>query len=326
MRTMTVCIPSHRRPEALRRLVRSLAEQVRIDPALGEGLDVLVVLDGGCAESERLVTTLDTPMRVRIIQQGQRWLAATRNHLAQDAHGDILLFLDDDMVPAPGLLAIHRGFHERRRPAMLIGRWAVPEYWTRAEPNASGDASAFAESIVGSSGRVERFDRFSFANTSVPRVEFLRIGGFDEAFVGYGEEDSEFGIRALRSGLEVMHDPSALAWHLQERTLVEDCHQRIEAGRNLVRMARKYPDLAAAAFPAADRSAVRTAVMRVCAGRPNCYRAFMWSLMPFAYAQWHLAPSDRSRFVRWVRTAALLSGMTDLDPAGDLVKAWFGQA
>jgi glycosyltransferase involved in cell wall biosynthesis len=46
LRTLTIVIPTYQRRHALERALRALGRQVVDDAALGEGLDVVVVVDG----------------------------------------------------------------------------------------------------------------------------------------------------------------------------------------------------------------------------------------------------------------------------------------
>ena len=48
---------------------------------------------------------------------------------------------------------------------------------------------------------------------ALPREAFTALGGFDESFVGYGGEDWEFAQRCWLAGLDLRHEPGAVAWH-----------------------------------------------------------------------------------------------------------------
>jgi cellulose synthase/poly-beta-1,6-N-acetylglucosamine synthase-like glycosyltransferase len=322
---MTVCVPSHKRSESLKRLLVALDREAKQRPAVVDGLDVLVVLDGGCATSVRMIKKLALSVPVSVHEEPLQGRAATRNRLAQQAQGSVLLFLDDDMEPQARLIERHRQFHDSHSRAVLVGRWSVPEGWNAAEPNARGDADDFSNTVADGDGRIRRFDGFSCANTSIPRDLFLEAGGFDELFRGYGEEDSELGMRLLARGIAIHHDPRALAWHLQKRNVIEDCRLRSEAGKNYIRFASLHPSRASEIFPIAERSCVRQLLRAACRRSPTRYRATMWLFIPGAYWEWIRGRGDHGRFSRWARTAALLAGMVELDPDGVYTDLWFGR-
>ena len=122
--------------------------------------------------------------------------------------GEIIWFLDDDLVPAPGLVLRHRAEHQQGAAHLLLGpckplpstraseHWV--EWWGRP---------GFAE--LEQAGFVDRFDRFTVANLSGPTEWFRLAGGFDPNFTGYGFEDYELGFRMLRDGVVVRFDPEA---------------------------------------------------------------------------------------------------------------------
>ncbi|MGA7964604.1 MAG: glycosyltransferase family 2 protein [Gammaproteobacteria bacterium] len=95
---VTVVIPTFRRPEFLPRAVRSALEH------LGEGVEVIVVPNGGDDSWLQSMTLFKADPRVRIepIEPGNVNMA--RNHGLRLARGKYLRFLDDDdyLLPAAG--------------------------------------------------------------------------------------------------------------------------------------------------------------------------------------------------------------------------------
>lgn len=147
-------------------------------------------------------------------------LAAARNlgaEAALAAGADVLVLLDVDCLASPGLVADYAG-----AVATDAGRiWCGPV--TYLPPAADGYPSDLAawddphparpapdpgERIEG--GDPDLFWSLSFA---LHRDTWTRIGGFDEEFVGYGGEDTDFGHRAAASGVGLGWTGGARAYH-----------------------------------------------------------------------------------------------------------------
>src|SRR6185295_15846913 len=100
---LSVIIPTHDRYETLANTLAALAEQ----SLSADEFEVLVVDDGSREETRERIRLLAAAHRVRLIEKPQGGLASARNRGAAEAGGEFLLFLDDDVVPAPDTLEQH---------------------------------------------------------------------------------------------------------------------------------------------------------------------------------------------------------------------------
>src|SRR5581483_8938982 len=102
--SVTIVIPTQRRPEPLARAVRSTFVQAGVDAADLE----LVVVDNDVDPSARgLVERLaaEAPFPVRYAHEPDPGVANTRNAALEQARGESIAFLDDDQEARPGWLA-----------------------------------------------------------------------------------------------------------------------------------------------------------------------------------------------------------------------------
>ncbi|MHA7275820.1 glycosyltransferase family 2 protein [Arthrobacter sp. HLT1-21] len=137
-------------------------------------------------------------------------LAAARNAAAAAASTDTLIFLDVDCIPASTLCeTLHRDLADAGGLVM-----AQPRYLSAAGfPRHDGDAGLMRASIPhrarkslapaagASPARTDRYELFWSLGFTVTADDFGRIGGFDEAFTGYGGEDTDFSFTARDRGV-----------------------------------------------------------------------------------------------------------------------------
>jgi len=145
-------------------------------------------------------------------------LAAARNEGARRSKGDVIVFLDVDCIAVPDLAEAYRqGVGTRGGiwcgpvgylpPSDDIGDWSIEALSSLATVQAGrprfGDAPH----------RTDRYELFWSLSFAVTRSTFEQLGGFDERFVGYGAEDTDFGETARRAGVELWFDGRAGAFH-----------------------------------------------------------------------------------------------------------------
>lgn len=235
----SVVVPTFDRREVLLRGMAALAATERPWPC-----ELVVVDDGshdGTAEAAR---RLRTDLPTTVVRQENRGAGAARNRGAAVARGRWLLFLDDDMVAAPGLLVAHDALLRAGadavvghipvlpgvpRTALVLGleRWVEQRH---ARLLRSGGELALADLLTG--------------QLSVRRETFLASGGFDESFTAggtFGAEDTDFLYRLVESGAVVRYAPDAVSHQRYEVTASHHLRQWRQAGRADVALVRKHP-------------------------------------------------------------------------------------
>ncbi|MEJ2359654.1 MAG: glycosyltransferase [Deinococcales bacterium] len=212
------------RPRALRRKADALAAQTLVP----ERFEWVVCLNGGDDGSAADLAALELPFSLKLFETDERLPAgAARNACAERTCGSILLFSDDDCLPAPDALARHVAEQEKGLCA-AIGSVAF---------EADGERRWWRPARVG-------FWNLNGANSSVPAVAFRQVGGFDEELVGYGGEDLELGYRLARAGLTFRALPSASVVHLgPDPRWGADLAKARAAGANAARLVERHPRL-----------------------------------------------------------------------------------
>ena len=178
--------------------------------------DELVIVDMGDAPIARPAAAF--PIRVDRFETKGLPLAAARNRAAASARGDQLLFLDVDCIAmrdCPGRLSATLDEYDALLCADVryLGPTDARGSWDEQTLLAAGAAHpvrSFPASGLHEEREAGLFWSLAFA---IRRVRFEALGGFDEAFTGYGAEDTDFGYRARATGLPLLFVGGAITCH-----------------------------------------------------------------------------------------------------------------
>ena len=188
-------VPTHGRSGLVRETLESLARQT-VDSGTFE---VIVVMDGPDPATRELLES-DPPIGCRLVENPSTLgPGVARNRGAQVAEGQLLVFLDDDMVAAPGLVAAHMTARRAESPVVTIGSIALttgrrPDGFTRYfEQTWSRRYRQF-----GDGSRIPGWRDCYGGNLGVPRDLFLEVGGFDPELPR--SHDVELGYRLAQAG------------------------------------------------------------------------------------------------------------------------------
>ncbi|MBI4464517.1 MAG: glycosyltransferase family 2 protein [Acidobacteria bacterium] len=188
-----------------------------------------------CQRSEVLVVLNSAPEEafaqrisrypVRLLHEPRRGVCRARNRAIPHAQGDLLAFLDDDVVAHPGWLHdLIRGF-EAPDVACVIGR-VLPEGPNYAQ-NDRGDSMFFGERALSSwyaeaePGWYEQFLAgaiVGFGCNMAFRKQFLLTQTLFPEDLGAGsiigaEDENFMFFQVLRQGLRIYHTPQAVVSH-----------------------------------------------------------------------------------------------------------------
>lgn len=225
---LSVIVPTYNNRPVLERVLEALLRQT-FPPSRYE---VVIVDDGSTDGTAEMLERFRGALQMQYLAQANRGRAAARNAGAHAARGRILVFLDSDFFPVPGLLAEH---HKHYPPdAAGIGVQGAsrthPEALTTAFMRAR---ETYLEVPPGPPGRISLF-RVSTRNLSLVKSDFVAAGGFDEAFGGYGWEDIELAWRLRARGVRFSYEPKATGDHYQVQDLEGLRNKMREGGRSAV--------------------------------------------------------------------------------------------
>lgn len=231
--SLSVVIPTRQRPDSLVRVLDALSHQEGVDL---QRVEVVVVCDGIGDPAFESVQRGWYPMRLQLAEQQQQGPAAARNHGIALSTGQLVVFLDDDVLPGPRLLAVHQQAHEGDQDLVAIGPLLPPPGhgtpWVRWEGKTVDQQ--YAAMARGDWEATPR--QFYTGNASVRRIHLVKAFGFDVTFSR--GEDVELAFRLRERGLHFKFLPEATAQHLAERSYASWIAAAEEYGRFEVRMGR----------------------------------------------------------------------------------------
>jgi glycosyltransferase involved in cell wall biosynthesis len=233
--TVSVVIPTYNRRDQLLRCLEALAGQEGVTTSI----EVVVVLDGCTDDTANALRSLATPFTLRVLAQPNRGPAAARNSGLRAASGDICVFLDDDVIAEPRLLATHATLHRIRANVVGLGHLLM-----RVPPNSGAMLRWYAD---GWRADYERFadgadpnwsDCYS-GNLSV-RTDLLRaVGGFapDMSLL----EDLELCYRLALAGAKFVYLAEAAATHYEHRSSRELAGRLERLGAAWITLYERHP-------------------------------------------------------------------------------------
>ena len=194
--------------------------------------EVVLVNDGSpddtAAVIERMRARADCGFTA--IEQPNAGLAKARNAGLRLVRGEIVIFIDDDVIPMPGFVREHARSHAERPRSVVRGAVINTKSPDELPPP--------VYTLANYSGNF-----FWTTNVSVPKRELDAAGWFDESFAEYGWEDIELGMRLRHAGVRGVFNKRALAFHVKPPPTGADVAGMVRQARAQARTAVRLGEL-----------------------------------------------------------------------------------
>ncbi len=239
---VSVLIPTYNRLPTLRRTLGYLFAQQGAPE-----MEIIVADDGSTDGTASALHALqgDAPLMLRVLAQANRGPAVARNRMLQQAQGELVLFLGDDIFAEPDLVATHLRCHDQNpQPSVaVLGQTAfspeMPTTSLRHYIERSG--LQFAYQLIQDPANAP-YSCFYTSNLSLKRDYLLENGLFDEDFPCAAYEDIELGYRLQKEhGLRIVYEPQARAHHYHPVGIQQLKGRGRIKGRSAVILGRKQP-------------------------------------------------------------------------------------
>jgi GT2 family glycosyltransferase len=212
--TIAAIVPTYKRGEYLVDTIKGLLSQSRLP-------DEILVFDQ-TPPAEHPIAVMDLLRHhhahgnIDLVTLEQRGgVYPVRNLAARTAKSEILLYLDDDITPSPDLVRNHMRHYTDAGVSGVTGSVvcnAADDM--RTVPTRFRKASHLVQAFTYSGYFSEPMRNIGFMyanNFSVRKEVLVRIGGWDEHVLNYGDRD--LGIRLCAAGYRIDYDPEAKIVH-----------------------------------------------------------------------------------------------------------------
>jgi glycosyltransferase involved in cell wall biosynthesis len=239
--SISIIITTYNSPDYLRRVLEAYLLQTQLP-------DELIVADDGstgetCALVEEFRQKAPFPVK-HIWHEDLGFRAAKiRNEAVKECSSEYLIFSDGDCIPHREFVADHAAVAKRgyfiQGKRMLVRKAASAAFapssliqlLVRCLRRELGGIHHLLR-IPGFAVTTQGLRGIKTCNFAVYRNDALAVNGFNEAFVGWGREDSEFAARLFAYGLKRKDPPfSALVFHLWHP---ENCRNSLDENDRLL--------------------------------------------------------------------------------------------
>jgi glycosyltransferase involved in cell wall biosynthesis len=236
----SILIPTHERRELVRRTLLSLSRQT-VPPS---EFEVVVSVDGSEDGTLEMLAELDPGYPLQILSGPRGGRAHACNAALEAARGEVVVILDDDMEVAPEFVARHRAHHPPGSRLCVMG--GVPiQLDSASTPLVRYVGSKFNDHLERLAEPDHQFvPRDFYSGNASLRTEVAReVGGFDESFTAYGNEDVDLSLRLQAVGVRLAFDGAAMARQQFEKELPGVLRDNREKGQTAVTLARIHPSI-----------------------------------------------------------------------------------
>ena len=265
---VSIVICTRNRAASLGRTLETIAS---LDlPGVSAEAELVIVDNGSTDETQAEIAAFrdHAPLPVIHVLEGRPGLAAARNAGIRRASHPVILFTDDDCLPAADWLLTAARLFSSNLLQVIGGR---VELYNPDHLELSIKTSLVEDRLRGVGGLLGFVHG---ANLAFGRPVIDRIGWFDVRF-GAGTrlqsaEDTEFVYRAFRAGLPVLYEPDLVVRHDHGRS----------GRRDWMRLTRGY-----------CRGIGGMAMKHLMAGRTDLLRMVYWDFLS-GYRSWRAAPGN----------------------------------
>lgn len=208
---VTIVIPTYNRSAAVLETLNILS----VIDYPHDAWEVVIVDDGSTDDTETSVREWleHKSFQAQYLRQENAGAAAARNRGAWAARGEVLIFIDNDILVQPDFIQQHLRALKENPACWIMGRVIHPPELRQTPFGRFRDD--FHESFYRNCLHdcLSETQGMTGQNVSIPKSDFLSLGGFDESYPGASCEDWELAMRARQRGTRVLFHPGICVLH-----------------------------------------------------------------------------------------------------------------
>ena len=236
---ISVVIPTYNRISILRKCLDSLEKQILNCEIYN--FEIVVVDDGSTDGTVGWLTNnFDSYPHLRLFEQSHGGPALGRNLGVEKSKGDLVVFIDSDLV-------VDRFFLQNHINSLLtawkrLGNRKCFTYGSVINTNNFRNPSSEPFKLQDLS-----WAYFATGNVAIDRKVLEKSGLFDTSFRLYGWEDLELGERLRNMGVKLIKCPKAIGYHWHPALTLDQIPNLIRIEKERAKMGlvfyRKHPTL-----------------------------------------------------------------------------------
>lgn len=238
---ISIIIPTYNRVDSLPKVLTRFVEFGK-DLRLRCDLEFILLDDGSTDGTKDVVSKIapNFPFKFNYLYRKNKGAAATRNEGVRLAQGDIVLFLDSDIIPTGDLLYEHYRFHIEY-PKINFALRGESIFDLSCGDSVRCTSTSSLSNVNSAVLREVLWPEFITCNISLKRVYLLENEMFDESLEN--REDVELGYRLSKKGLRLFVSTKALGYHYHPVSLEKYFRYAESYGRALAKWVNKAPSL-----------------------------------------------------------------------------------
>ena len=236
---VSVVIPTYNRQPILEKCLRAMEQQLLPADSPIADYEVVIVDDGSTDGTVNWLRENAAALpHVRLFEQNHKGPAIARNLGVTEARGDIIIFVDSDLVVLPDFLhqhgtALKQAYEEKGSDRVFTYGRVVNTCNFDAPTSEPFKVTDYSQAF------------FATGNVAIARHWLEAAGLFDTQFQLYGWEDLELGVRLKNLGLSLVKVPAAVGYHWHPPFSLDQIpsliDKEIQRGRMGVLFYQKHP-------------------------------------------------------------------------------------
>lgn len=229
----SLIIPVYNRPDEVRELLESLANQSE------KNFEVILVEDGSSRTSEDAVQEYASLLTIRYFYKENTGRSDTRNYGMARATGNFLVFFDSDCLVPPDYFSVLTKALQETPADCYGGPDEAHSSFSDLQKAINYSMTSFFTTggIRGGKKQLEKFTPRTF-NMGFSREVYETVGGFKDMF----GEDIDLSIRIRKAGFTTRLIREAFVYHKRRVSLKSFYRQIYVFGKARIDLYRIYPE------------------------------------------------------------------------------------